>query len=90
MKIENSLNPNCSEAVMRIRVSALTKLEKRNLYKELRKAVKKYNYDTNLFEDTIFDIKVFIVDGDMPYNDEDKLKEIINKYPLAEYEYSEP
>lgn len=88
MIIENSLNPNCSEAVMRIKADQLSKKKQNQLFKELEKAIKKYDYDTWVSEATIFGIGCFEIKGDMPYNDPKTLEAIIKKYEV-EYEFGD-
>ena len=87
MIIEKSLNPNCSEAVIRFNIDKLTKKQSLELYKELEKAVEKYGYDTYLFEKSIFGVNCFVVQGDMPYNDGDTLLTIAGKHNVpTEYD----
>ena len=80
MIIENSLNPNCSEAVLRIKVENMDKKEKEKMIKELQKAVKKYDYETYVETNKIFDTDLVVVYGDMPYNNPDPLGKIADKY----------
>ena len=90
MKIEKSLNPNCSEAVMRIDTTPLSEKKETELFKKIEKAVNKYAYETYCSQSTIFNkVKVIEVSGDMPFNDLDTLKAIVSPY-VVEYELIEP
>lgn len=80
MKVELSLNPNCSEAVIRINTKRLSEEDKKKLFAELTKAVEKYDYDTGVYENEIFGVEMIEVKGDMPYNSPKKLEVIINRY----------
>ena len=82
MKIEFSLNPNCSEATLHFRTDNLSADKKKALFSALKKAVEKYNYETWVFEDTCFGIQMITVNGDMPYNDPDTLIKIGKKCGL--------
>ena len=79
---KNSLNPNCSEAVMHIRTDRLSEQEKDELCGILEKAAEEYDNDTWVTEGELFGIQVITVSGDMPYNEPDKLGEIVDKYDV--------
>lgn len=80
MIIERGINPNCSEAIIRFRVDKLTEEENEKLFKALKSYVDKYDYETNIYDNTIFGIHCITVDGNAPYNDSDGLKKIVNKF----------
>jgi len=69
LKIEKGINPNCSEATMRIRTDNLSKEEVAEIILCLERLTHTDNwYDTNYYEDTIFNIPVITITGDVPYN----------------------
>jgi hypothetical protein len=82
MKVENSLNPNCSEAVMRIRTDRLSAEEKERLYNTLDGAIKNYDYETYINEGTSFGVQIITVSGDMPFNKSEELENITSSYDV--------
>jgi len=83
MKIELSLNPNCSEAVCRIKVNRMPRNKKAELYRKLEEAVNKYSEEggeTSISMGRMFGIEMITIDGDMPFNDPNTIEEIITPY----------
>ncbi len=72
---EIELNPNCSEAVMRIRTDNLNECERgrlTNLLQELEKDEERW-YHTGFSDETIFGVSCITIQGDVPYNNLDWL-----------------
>jgi len=82
------LNPNCSEAVMKINVSKVDKQLVEFLSNQLDEAIIEYNYETDIFRETMFGLDIIKIRGDMPYNDPEKLIKIIEQY-TDEYEFED-
>ena len=83
MQIEFSLNPNCSEAVCRIKVSRMPVNKRNELYRKLDEAISKYceeGGETSLSLDEMFGLKIITIDGDMPYNNYEEIESIIAPY----------
>lgn len=74
MKVEKGCSPNCSESIMRFRTDKLNEEEEAKLFEVIRAYVDEYNYETDVYRNTIFGIKCITVKGDAPYNDEDGLR----------------
>jgi|GEM_PF-2736169 len=81
------LNPNCSEAIVRIDLRGLNIPRVSSLFSELEKAIGE-DSDTWINEKTIFGIPVLTIDGNMPYNDSETLNKIIDRY-TDKYEYED-
>jgi len=92
------LNPNCSEATVRINISNLNEDE----IEELRQAIEclcmSHNYEPaecDTYTDSVFGIKTIVVSGDFPYNYGDDIDILIEKArqkfkKVIDYEYAEP
>ena len=82
------LNPNCSEAIVRIDLREMNEPEVM-LKLKLEKAIKEYS-DTNtwIYETKIFDIPILKINGDMPFNQPDTITDILEKYN-TKYEITE-
>jgi hypothetical protein len=86
------LNPNCSEATMRLDLTGLTKEEINKLEELLAKVEEEHsssdNDDENWWFETswatkdIFGKKVIEIRGDTPFNNSDKLLDEIQKLPF--------
>lgn len=92
MERDIELNPNCSEAIMRISIKRLTEKEKEILmdYLNLLDNLSQDNpneyewwYDSYVYEEE-FDGMIWIdIEGETPYNQWNELEEYINKLPFA-------
>jgi len=83
------LNPNCSEAVMRIRTDAMTEEQKTKLLNELTEKFdsnedKNEAYDTSVSEETIFGIPHIAIDGQMPYNNSEDIDKVLEEHNVSE------
>ena len=86
--MEEIINPNCSEAVVRIDLRGLNMAKATILQMELEKMVEEYDYDTEIYRSRFFEIPLIVVSGDMPYNDSAKLSNLIDKY-TKKYAFSD-
>lgn len=72
------LNPNCSEAIFRIKIDGLTEEEKQSLRDVLEKIEKENSEwwsETNWCEKTIFGTDMIEIDGEAPRHSMDELEE---------------
>jgi hypothetical protein len=84
------LNPNCSEAVCRIRTDNLTEDEKIALRAKIDKLVNGdedkdeagWQSDTSVYEETVFGIPCIKIDGDLPYNGSEELDGALEELPF--------
>ena len=90
------LNPNCSEAVCRIRIDRLTDAEKEKLDEAVDKLMKNDEMDwtdnTRSGHERIFGIECLIIDGDLPYNGSEDIDKTLHQLPFfnkLQVEYSE-
>ncbi len=78
-----TLNPNCSEAVMRIRTDKMTPEQKDKLFKELETKFDSSENDeardTSVSEEEIFGIPTIKIDGQMPYNNSEEIQEVLDE-----------
>ena len=78
------LNPNCSEAIFRLRTGKLKANEK----VELDRVIEKLKADEEIWGDTytsekkIFGIEHIEINGQAPYHHGDELKEELSKLPF--------
>jgi len=95
------LNPNCSEAVMRISLNKLSEKEKDTLHKYIEELDKLANdesdeydwwYETYTKDDSFCGINWIELEGETPFNHWNKLERYIKKLPFidkCEIGYSE-
>lgn len=78
------LNPNCSEAILRINLTNLTKQEKELLDDRIKKAEEEEGWwgETSYSYDRVFGIDTVKIDGNAPYNSHDELIRHLNKLPF--------
>lgn len=80
------LNPNCSEAVMRLRTSKLTKEETAKLLEKLKSFEDGKDDDwgeTWSEESTVFGVPHIKVDGNAPYNNPEKIHGVLEALGIA-------
>lgn len=92
MNIE--LNPNCSEATVRLRIDNLSIEEKRALSEYLTELEEDTDfwYDAGWGTGSIFGIEIISISGDMPYNHYGDLIERLSRLPFwgkIEHEYED-
>jgi len=83
------LNPNCSEAIMRINLMNLKEEERKVLkehIKELEDEGSSYSdsiwYDTDWCESDVFGTKIIEIKGETPYNHWDELEDYLRQLPF--------
>ena len=87
------LNPNCSEAVMRIRTDKMKPEEREKLFKELEEKFDSGENDeadeTSVSEQTIFDLPQIVISGGEPYNNSAKIRAVLDSYSVEDEWISE-
>ena len=75
------LNPNCSEATMRLDVTSLTKTEAAELEKYMGEleADEEFWYETSWSIYRVGGKNILEIDGDVPYNQDDELRARLGK-----------
>jgi len=96
---EMNLNPNCSEATMRINLKNLTKAEIKQLSNlldclsmESEKDEESKWYETSFSKENIFGISVMVIKGETPYSEGEWLEDQLKNLPfghLLEIEYAD-
>jgi len=79
MIIERGCWANCSEATIRFRTDKLTAEEETKLFNALQKYAEE-GYETFVTQGEIFGIRCVTVNGDGPYNESEKIMNILNKF----------
>jgi len=87
------LNPNCSEATMRVRTDNLNNKEEEELYRYLllldkyadEDNIEEYDwwYDTYIETASLGSVSWIEIRGDAPFNSEEKILEYLYKLPFA-------
>lgn len=84
--MEEILNPNCSESVLRIRTDKMNAFDKEKLYEELKKKFdSSENEDageTFVDEDTIFGIPHIVINGDEPFNNREEIDKVLKEHKV--------
>lgn len=88
------LNPNCSEATVRLRTDFLNEKEKKALEDYIIDLEKDTDfwYEANWYHHSMFGMEIISINGDMPYNHYDDLIDKLSKLPFwgkIEHEYDE-
>lgn len=81
------LNPNCSEAVMRIRTDKMTSEKKEKLLEELKQKFDSgYNsesYETYVTEEIIFGIPIIKISGAEPHNNRSVIEGVLDSHKVS-------
>ncbi len=83
-----TLNPNCSEAVMRVRTDKMTPEQKDKLFKELETKFDSSKNDeacdTSVSEEEIFGIPTIKIDGDEAFNNSEEIQNVLDENEVME------
>ena len=83
-----TLNPNCSEAVMRIRTDEMIREQEEKLFKELEEKFDSSKNedacDTSVSKEKVFEIPVIKIDGDEPFNNRGEIDKVLDENNVKE------